>query len=189
MSNQVIGKLGSWQKWSFRHQTSLWPYETKETSHRSRSPRYIPFKRIRRWFENRKMDVDPRCVLLRLADQIWHVASSFKLLMIPVALYWNHRALVNFGVLGKGTPNPFEPLLWPSYQLESGRYDKGLKDWLFVFNHVIFWSLWVSIFGVSGVERGDSWSQCSTVCHAQPIETVRCLARFEESKAIQVLGT
>jgi acyl-CoA-dependent ceramide synthase len=56
--------------------------------------------------------------------------------MIPVALYWNHRALVNFGVLGKETPNPFEPLLWPSYQLESGRYDKGLKDWLFVFNHV-----------------------------------------------------
>jgi acyl-CoA-dependent ceramide synthase len=61
--------------------------------------------------------------------------------MIPVALYWNHRALVNFGVLGKETPNPFEPLLWPSYQLADGRYDKGLKDWLFVFNHVIFWSL------------------------------------------------
>jgi acyl-CoA-dependent ceramide synthase len=69
------------------------------------------------------------------------VASSFKLMMIPVALYWNHRALVNFGVLSKGTPNPFEPLLWPSYGLGNGKYDKGLKDWLFVFNHVIFWSL------------------------------------------------
>jgi len=62
-------------------------------------------------------------------------------MMIPVALYWNHRALVNFGVLGKETPNPFEPLLWPSYALGNGHYDKGLKDWLFVFNHVIFWSL------------------------------------------------
>ena len=62
-------------------------------------------------------------------------------MMIPVALYWNHRALVNFGVLSKGTANPFEPLLWPSYELANGHFDKGVKDWLFVFNHVIFWSL------------------------------------------------
>jgi acyl-CoA-dependent ceramide synthase len=62
-------------------------------------------------------------------------------MMIPVALYWNHRALVNFGVLSKGTTNPFEALLWPSYELANGHYEKGLKDWLFVFNYVIFWSL------------------------------------------------
>jgi acyl-CoA-dependent ceramide synthase len=69
------------------------------------------------------------------------VATSFKLMMVPVALYLNHKLLVNYGILGKNTPNPFEPLLWPSYELSNGRYEKGLKDWLFVFNQVILWSL------------------------------------------------
>lgn len=62
-------------------------------------------------------------------------------MMVPVALYFNHKLLVNYGILGKNTPNPFEPLLWPSYELPNGRYEKGLKDWLFVFNQVILWSL------------------------------------------------
>lgn len=63
------------------------------------------------------------------------------MMCIPAGLYWNHRLLQHYGVLSKGTPNPFEPLLWPSYELSNGLYEKGLKDWLFVFNHVIFWSL------------------------------------------------
>lgn len=68
-------------------------------------------------------------------------ASSFKMMLFPVALYFNHRLLVEFGILGRDTPNPFKPLLWPSYELPNGRYEKGYKDWLFVFNQVILWSL------------------------------------------------
>lgn len=67
-------------------------------------------------------------------------ASAFKLMLIMVALYWNHEALKAFGILGKDTPNPFRYFLYLQGQQPSGKYKKEWADIVFVFWHTVWWS-------------------------------------------------
>lgn len=66
--------------------------------------------------------------------------SSFILMIIPVVLYFNQILLIDFGLMGNWTVNPFEWMLVPSYRLPNGKYTKGWKDFIFIAYHIIFWS-------------------------------------------------
>ena len=62
-------------------------------------------------------------------------------MLIPAALYWNQRFLVDFGILKPSTPNPFEPLIFLSGRLPNGKYTKAWADIAFILYYIIFWSL------------------------------------------------
>jgi hypothetical protein len=51
------------------------------------------------------------------------------LLLIPILLYLNHEFLrrSSLDIIGKDTPNPFEPLIFPSYRQNDGKYIRGYK--------------------------------------------------------------
>lgn len=71
------------------------------------------------------------------------IASSLKLLLIPIVLWSNWELLSPF--MAKGLSNPFTPLLFishkiPTSSLEGPRYQKGYYDLVFVAYHIIFWS-------------------------------------------------
>jgi len=94
------------------------------------------------------MDAGPWSVYSRKGNDkssLTYVASSFKLMMIPVVLYLNHFLLVKYGILAKGTANPFKPLLLPMGRLANGKYTRQWWDFLFCANYIVFWSLYVSI--------------------------------------------
>ncbi|WVQ99875.1 hypothetical protein IAU59_007018 [Kwoniella sp. CBS 9459] len=67
-------------------------------------------------------------------------SSSLALFLVPVVLYWNHKVLVQYGLLGGDTPNPFEKLLFPSGRLPNGKYEKSIWDLTFCATYIIFWS-------------------------------------------------
>jgi len=67
--------------------------------------------------------------------------SAFKIMLVPVILYWNQRLLTHLEVLGSSTPNPFEYLLFPCNELPNGKYTKGLGDIAFIMHYIVFWSL------------------------------------------------
>ncbi|KAH7887665.1 longevity assurance proteins LAG1 LAC1, partial [Phlebopus sp. FC_14] len=80
---------------------------------------------------------------LRSARWVVHPASAFKLLMIPVILFVNWELLAPY--VAQGLPNPFRPLLFISYRLQSSshdvRYGKGYLDLVFIAYYIVFFSL------------------------------------------------
>jgi hypothetical protein len=60
---------------------------------------------------------------------------------LQYVLYRFTGFLLEEGVFPKEVGNPFEYLLFPQYKQPNGLYRKGWADLLFVFDHVIFWSL------------------------------------------------
>ncbi|CAE7203639.1 unnamed protein product [Rhizoctonia solani] len=71
-------------------------------------------------------------------------ASSFKLLLIPLALYANFEFVTRY-ILKQPYSNPFAPLLFISYPLSDSepsdlRYGKGWLDLVFLAYYVIFFS-------------------------------------------------
>ncbi|KII95097.1 hypothetical protein PLICRDRAFT_169783 [Plicaturopsis crispa FD-325 SS-3] len=71
-------------------------------------------------------------------------ASAFKLLLIPVVLYFNWELLAPY--VAPGVENPFAPLLFISHHVPTSspddpRYQKGYKDLLFIAYYIIFFSL------------------------------------------------
>jgi very-long-chain ceramide synthase len=78
------------------------------------------------------------------------VAASFKMLLVPIALFWICQF---FGI----HENPFKPMLFISYPLpqsppEDPRYAKGWLDLLFIAYYVIVFSF-VRQFTILGVLR------------------------------------
>ena len=69
-----------------------------------------------------------------------NVETSFRMLLIIVALYLNHHLLVQYGILKHGTTNPFAYILIPSGRLPNGLYSKSWADFLFLANAVVLWS-------------------------------------------------
>ncbi|EIN10456.1 longevity assurance proteins LAG1/LAC1 [Punctularia strigosozonata HHB-11173 SS5] len=70
-------------------------------------------------------------------------ASSFKLMLIPIVLYYNWEWIQSY--LGTNHPNPFEPMLYISHRIpdspeDDPRYHKGYMDLVFVAYHMIVWS-------------------------------------------------
>ncbi|CAE6486651.1 unnamed protein product [Rhizoctonia solani] len=70
--------------------------------------------------------------------------SSFKLLLIPLALYGNFELVTRY-ILEQPYSNPFAPLLFISYRLSDSessdpRYGKGWLDLAFLVYYVIFFS-------------------------------------------------
>jgi acyl-CoA-dependent ceramide synthase len=66
-------------------------------------------------------------------------ASSFKILIIPIILYFNWK------LLNLHEDNPFEPFLFISHLVpqqpdSDPRYAKGWKDLLFIAYHIIVFS-------------------------------------------------
>ncbi|KDN47483.1 hypothetical protein RSAG8_03623, partial [Rhizoctonia solani AG-8 WAC10335] len=71
-------------------------------------------------------------------------ASSFKLLLIPLALYGNFELITRY-ILKQPYSNPFAPLLFISHRLSDSepsdpRYGKGWLDLAFLAYYVIFFS-------------------------------------------------
>lgn len=61
-------------------------------------------------------------------------------MVIPVILYWNQFMLIDLGMMGPFTTNPFTPFIFPSHKLPNGKYAIGLGDFAFIAYHIIFWS-------------------------------------------------
>lgn len=78
-----------------------------------------------------------------LSQYYLHLASSFKLLMIPIILWANWELLAPY--VAKGIENPFAPMLFishrvPSSSPEDPRYQKGWLDLVFVAYYIVVWS-------------------------------------------------
>ena len=99
------------------------------------------------WYQDIEMG---RCtkwaIILQLmrVGPYWHsIASSLKLLLIPILLWANWELLAPY--VAKGIPNPFAPLLFISHKVPTSspddpRYQKGYLDLVFIAYYIIFWS-------------------------------------------------
>ena len=70
-------------------------------------------------------------------------ASSFKMILIPIALYFCWELLAPY--FAKDVKNPFAPLLFISHPVASSsqddpRYQKGYLDLVFLAYYVVVWS-------------------------------------------------
>jgi len=75
--------------------------------------------------------------------QTLFIASSFKLLMIPIVLYINWELLAPY--VAPDVPNPIAPLIFISHPIPSSspddpRYAKGYLDLVFLAFHIVFYS-------------------------------------------------
>ncbi|KAL4076069.1 longevity assurance proteins LAG1 LAC1 [Scleroderma citrinum] len=79
---------------------------------------------------------------LKSSKWVVNPASSFKLLIVPVILFFNWELLAPF--VASDLPNPFKALLFISYPITSSsgdvRYAKGYLDLAFIAYHIIVWS-------------------------------------------------
>lgn len=71
-------------------------------------------------------------------------ASAFVLMVIPVLLWANQWMLIDLGLMGPYTVNPFAWMIFPSYRLPNGKYVQGPLDFVFIGYYIIFWSLCVA---------------------------------------------
>ncbi|KAF8529143.1 longevity assurance proteins LAG1/LAC1 [Hysterangium stoloniferum] len=72
-------------------------------------------------------------------------ASSFKMILYLVMLYFNFRWLQSWNLIPDTWLNPFEPLIFISHRIpdsppDDPRYQKGYLDLLFIAFYVIVWS-------------------------------------------------
>ncbi|WOO82505.1 Sphingosine N-acyltransferase-like protein FUM17 [Vanrija pseudolonga] len=67
-------------------------------------------------------------------------SSAFILMIIPILLWANQWILIDTGMMGPFTWNPFEHLLFVSYKLPNGKYVKGLYDFVFIAYYIVVWS-------------------------------------------------
>lgn len=83
------------------------------------------------------------CIYFCEAHRYHPIASSLKLLLIPVILWVNWELLAPY--VAKGVSNPFTPLLFishpsPASSPDDPRYTKGPLDFVFIAYYIIFWS-------------------------------------------------